>query len=88
MEECLKKARAEETRITFGLGIVGHVAQTKEITNIIDTLEVSNSNSLYFCNKLLFSTPCHSFQVVLRLKLLHCTYLLIYFTRVYKVKKV
>lgn len=62
VEECLKKARAKETRIAFGVGIVGHVAQTKEIINIKDIQEVSSFISFM---KLIKSTT-HSSIVVVR----------------------
>jgi hypothetical protein len=41
IEDCLKRARSEEEiRIPFGVGIPGHVAQTKEIVNIKNAYEV------------------------------------------------
>ncbi|XP_026467286.1 cGMP-specific 3',5'-cyclic phosphodiesterase [Ctenocephalides felis] len=36
LEDALRKARAEEIRIPFGVGIAGSVAQTKEIINLKD----------------------------------------------------
>lgn len=36
----MKKARAEEIRIPFGVGIAGVVAQSKEIINIKDAYQV------------------------------------------------
>lgn len=43
MEESLRRAKSEEIRIPFGVGIAGHVAQTKEIINIKNAYEVSVS---------------------------------------------
>ena len=41
VEEALTRANFEEIRIPFGIGIAGHVAQTKEIVNIKDAYKVS-----------------------------------------------
>lgn len=43
MEESLRRAKSEEIRIPFGVGIAGHVAQTKEIINIKNAYEVSKA---------------------------------------------
>jgi hypothetical protein len=40
LEDAIKKARAEEIRIPFGVGIAGVVAQSKEIINIRDAYKV------------------------------------------------
>lgn len=41
MEDAITRANYEEIRIPFGIGIAGHVAQTKEIINIKDAYKVS-----------------------------------------------
>lgn len=41
LEEAIQRAKNEELRIPFGVGIAGYVAQTKEIINIKDAYEVS-----------------------------------------------
>lgn len=42
LEDAVKKARAEEIRIPFGVGIAGVVAQSKEIVNIKDAYQVTS----------------------------------------------
>ena len=39
-EEAVQKARSEEIRIPFGLGIAGYVAQNKQIINLKDAYTV------------------------------------------------
>lgn len=41
LEEALQRAKNEEIKIPFGIGIAGYVAQTKEIINIKDAYKVS-----------------------------------------------
>ncbi|XP_021916332.1 cGMP-specific 3',5'-cyclic phosphodiesterase [Zootermopsis nevadensis] len=45
LEDAVKKARAEEIRIPFGVGIAGVVAQSKEIVNIKDAYQDPRFNS-------------------------------------------
>ncbi|XP_011296967.1 cGMP-specific 3',5'-cyclic phosphodiesterase [Fopius arisanus] len=45
LEEAVQKAKSEEIRIPFGIGIAGYVAQTKEIINIKDAYEDPRFNS-------------------------------------------
>jgi putative methionine-R-sulfoxide reductase with GAF domain len=40
LEDAVRKARTEEIRIPFGVGIAGVVAQSKEIINIKDAYQV------------------------------------------------
>ena len=40
LEEAIQKAKNEEIKIPFGVGIAGYVAQTKEIINIKDAYKV------------------------------------------------
>lgn len=40
-EEAVQRAKNEEIKIPFGVGIAGYVAQTKEIINIKDAYKVS-----------------------------------------------
>ncbi|ODM93439.1 cGMP-specific 3',5'-cyclic phosphodiesterase [Orchesella cincta] len=44
VEESLRRAKLEEIRIPFGVGIAGHVAQTKEIVNIKNAYEDARFN--------------------------------------------
>jgi len=41
LEEAVQRAKNEEIKIPFGIGIAGYVAQTKEIINIKDAYKVS-----------------------------------------------
>lgn len=41
LEEAIQRAKNEELKIPFGVGIAGYVAQTKEIINIKDAYKVS-----------------------------------------------
>jgi len=41
LEDAVRKARTEEIRIPFGVGIAGCVAQNKEIINIKDAYKVT-----------------------------------------------
>lgn len=41
LEEAVQRAKNEEIKIPFGVGIAGYVAQTKEIINIKDAYKVS-----------------------------------------------
>lgn len=41
LEEAMQRAKNEEIKIPFGVGIAGYVAQTKEIINIKDAYKVS-----------------------------------------------
>lgn len=41
LEEAIQRAKNEEIKIPFGIGIAGYVAQTKEIINIKDAYKVS-----------------------------------------------
>lgn len=41
LEEAIQRAKNEEIKIPFGVGIAGYVAQTKEIINIKDAYKVS-----------------------------------------------
>jgi hypothetical protein len=41
LEDAVRKARTEEIRIPFGVGIAGFVAQNKEIINIKDAYKVT-----------------------------------------------
>lgn len=43
----MEKAKSEEIRIPFGVGVAGQVAQTKQLMNIKNAYEVSLS-LLYF----------------------------------------
>ncbi|XP_069679001.1 cGMP-specific 3',5'-cyclic phosphodiesterase isoform X2 [Periplaneta americana] len=45
LEDAVRKARAEEIRIPFGVGIAGVVAQSKEIINIKDAYQDPRFNS-------------------------------------------
>lgn len=42
LEEAIQRAKNEEIKIPFGVGIAGYVAQTKEIINIKDAYKVSH----------------------------------------------
>lgn len=42
LEEAVQRAKNEEIKIPFGVGIAGYVAQTKEIINIKDAYKVSH----------------------------------------------
>lgn len=41
LEEAVKKAREEEIKIPFGIGVAGVVAQSKTVINIRDAYTVS-----------------------------------------------
>lgn len=41
LDEAMQRAKSEEIKIPFGVGIAGYVAQTKEIINIKDAYKVS-----------------------------------------------
>lgn len=43
LEEAVQRAKNEEIKIPFGVGIAGYVAQTKKIINIKDAYKVSSS---------------------------------------------
>ncbi|XP_076651652.1 phosphodiesterase 6 isoform X2 [Halictus rubicundus] len=45
LEEAVRKAKNEEIKIPFGIGIAGYVAQTKEIINIKDAYKDPRFNS-------------------------------------------
>ncbi|XP_031825771.2 phosphodiesterase 6 [Nomia melanderi] len=45
LEEAIQKAKNEEIKIPFGIGIAGYVAQTKEIINIKDAYKDPRFNS-------------------------------------------
>lgn len=45
-EEAVQRARSEEIRIPFGVGIAGYVAQSKKIINIKDAYKVGMIRSL------------------------------------------
>lgn len=57
-EEAMHKARSEDLRIPFGVGIAGYVAQSKQIINIkdaytvclIDTINRLYAQALHFSN--------------------------------------
>jgi hypothetical protein len=46
LDEALKKANSEEICIAFGVGICGHVAQTKETVVLKDAYEVRKKHLL------------------------------------------
>lgn len=45
LEEAVQRAKNEEIKIPFGVGIAGYVAQTKEIINIKDAYKVRERES-------------------------------------------
>lgn len=47
LEEAIEKVRQEDIKIPFGVGIVGYVAQSKEIINIKDAYKVSSAFKLW-----------------------------------------
>ena len=48
-EEALERAKREEIKSPFGIGIVGHVAQAKEIVNIKNVYEDPRFNHQVDC---------------------------------------
>lgn len=48
LEEAVQKAKNEEIKIPFGVGIAGYVAQTKEIINIKDAYKVRTRKGHWF----------------------------------------
>ena len=49
LEDAVRKARMEEIRIPFGVGIAGFVAQSKEIINIKDAYKVTVNLQVCIC---------------------------------------
>lgn len=48
-EEAVQRARTEEIRIPFGVGIAGYVAQNKQIINIKDAYQVGFQQQSLLC---------------------------------------
>lgn len=51
LDEAMEKAKSEEIRIPFGVGVAGTVAQTKTLMNIQNAYEVSELFFFFQCSK-------------------------------------